>query len=41
MMIGLSSSGSVEFEEIEMWFVDSGASRHMIGMGSMFRSFRR
>jgi hypothetical protein len=39
LMTGLSSSGSAEFGDIGVWFVDSGASRHMTGMRSVFLSF--
>jgi hypothetical protein len=31
-------SGCLAFEDIESWFVDSGASRHMIGLGLVFLS---
>jgi hypothetical protein len=37
-MIGPLGSGCSVFEDIEVWFVDSGASRHMTGMRSMFLS---
>jgi hypothetical protein len=37
----LSGSGSATFGDIGAWFVDSGSSRHMTGMRSMFlRCFR-
>jgi hypothetical protein len=29
------------FEDIEVWFVDSGASRHMMGMRSVFLSLSK
>jgi len=34
----LSGSGSATFGDIGAWFVDSGSSRHMMGMRSMFLS---
>jgi hypothetical protein len=39
LMTGLSGSGSAEFGDIGLWFVESGASRHMMGMRSVFLSF--
>jgi hypothetical protein len=35
---GALGSGGLAFEDIEVWFVDSGASRHMTGMRSVFLS---
>jgi hypothetical protein len=35
----LSSNGSAEFGDIGAWIVDSGSSRHMTGIRSMFLSF--
>jgi hypothetical protein len=35
-MVGL---GKVIYEDIEEWFVDSGSSRHMTGMRSVFLTF--
>ena len=35
----LSGSGSVVYEDIGVWFVDSGSSHHIMGMRSMFVSF--
>jgi hypothetical protein len=34
----LSGSDSATFGDIGAWFVDSGSSRHMMGMRSMFLS---
>jgi hypothetical protein len=31
-------SGCLAFEDIEVWFMDNGASRHMMRMRSMFLS---
>jgi hypothetical protein len=39
LITGLSSSGSAEFGDIGVWFVDNGASRHMTGMRFVFLSF--
>jgi len=39
LMTCLSGSGCLVCEDIEAWFVDSGASFHMTGMSSMFLSF--
>ena len=38
-MFCLSSNGSAEFGDIGAWIVDSGSSRHMTGIRSMFLSF--
>jgi hypothetical protein len=38
LMIGPLGSWFLALEDIEMWFVNSGASWHMIGMRSMFLS---
>jgi hypothetical protein len=38
LMTGPMGSGCLAFEDIELWFVDSGASRHMTGMRSVFLS---
>jgi hypothetical protein len=38
-MTRLSSSDSAEFEDIGVWFVDSGASRYMTGMRYVFFIF--
>jgi hypothetical protein len=35
-MTGPVGSGCLVFEDIESWFVDSGASRHMTGLRSVF-----
>jgi hypothetical protein len=35
-MTGPVGSGCLAFEDIESWFVDSGASRHMTGLRSVF-----
>jgi hypothetical protein len=37
-MTGPVGSGCLVFEDIEVWFVDSGASRHMTRMRSVFLS---
>jgi hypothetical protein len=37
-MTGSLGNGCLAFEDIELWFVDSGASRHMTGMRSVFLS---
>jgi hypothetical protein len=37
-MVGL---GKVIYEDIEEWFVDSGSSRHMIEMRSVFLTFSK
>jgi hypothetical protein len=37
-MTGPLGSGCPVFEDIEAWFVDNGASRHMTGMRSVFLS---
>jgi hypothetical protein len=34
LMAGPIGSGYLVFEDIELWFVDSGASRHMTGLRS-------
>jgi hypothetical protein len=39
LMTCLSGSGCLVCEDIEAWFVDNGASRHMMGMRSVFLSF--
>jgi hypothetical protein len=39
LMTCLSSSGCLVCEDIEAWFVDNDASRHMTGMKSVFLSF--
>jgi hypothetical protein len=36
LMTGPVGSGCLVFEDIESWFVDSGASRHMTGLRSVF-----
>jgi hypothetical protein len=36
LMTSLVGSGCLAFEDIESWFVDSGASRHMTGLRSVF-----
>jgi hypothetical protein len=36
LMIGLVGSGFLVFEDIESWFVDSGSSRHMTELRSIF-----
>jgi hypothetical protein len=38
LMTGPLGSGGLVFEDIEVWFVDSGSSRHITGMRSMFLS---
>jgi hypothetical protein len=38
LMTGPLGSGCLVFEDIEVWFVDSGASRHMTGMRLVFLS---
>ena len=35
-MTGPLGSGCLAFEDIESWFVDSGASRHITGLRSVF-----
>jgi hypothetical protein len=39
LMTGLVGSGCLVFEDINVWFVDNGASWHMTGMRSVFLSF--
>jgi hypothetical protein len=39
LITDLSSNGNVEFGDIGVWFVDSGASRHMTRIRSVFLSF--
>jgi hypothetical protein len=39
LMTGLSDNGSAMFRDIGVWFVDSGVSRHITGMRSLFLSF--
>jgi hypothetical protein len=39
LMTCLSGNGSLVYEDIEVWFVDSGSSSHMMGMRSVFLSF--
>jgi hypothetical protein len=39
LVTSLSSSSVAELEDIGVWFVDSGSSRHMTGMRSVFLSF--
>jgi hypothetical protein len=41
LMTSLSSSDSAEFGEIGVWFVDSGASRHVTRMRSVFLDFSK
>jgi hypothetical protein len=36
LMTGPVDSGWIAFEDIESWFVDSGSSRHMTGLRSVF-----
>jgi hypothetical protein len=36
LMDGLNN---VTYEDIEVWFMDSGSSRHMTGMRSIFPNF--
>jgi hypothetical protein len=36
LMAGPVGSGCLVFEDIHSWFVESGASRHMIGLRSIF-----
>jgi hypothetical protein len=36
LMTGPVGSGCLAFKDIESWFVDSGASRHMTGLRSVF-----
>jgi hypothetical protein len=36
LITGPVGSGCLAFEDIESWFVDSGASRHMTGLKSVF-----
>lgn len=38
LMTSPLGSGCLTFEDIELWFVDSGASWHMTGMRSVFLS---
>jgi hypothetical protein len=41
LMTGPLGSGCPVFEDIEAWFVDSGASQHMTGMRSCSLVFQK
>jgi hypothetical protein len=41
LMTGISSSGSAKFRDIGVWYVDSGAYRHMMRMRSSFLNFSK
>jgi hypothetical protein len=41
LMTGPLGNGCLVFKDIEVWFMDSGASRHMTGMRSVFLSLSK